>query len=350
MEKQIDIRYINTHEKGKEWNEIISSSNQSTFFHTSYWLNIIEIVFKLKPNHLILLEKEGLILAIPLFVSKNSLYSPYTADYGGTCIGQDYMNNVPMLKEAFKNLFHAIGKISKKERSQTTYIRGHYTNKAQEDHLNEAGFKRIAGHLTYVLSDFYNVEDTLSIFHKKTRNAVRKALKEDIMVEHISSDSKDMVDYYNLHTMTKKKHGSDPYPKRFFDLLPTIPSENIEISIAKHNGICIAGVMGFVHNSKVHVFDNCSDPEYLKMNPNNLLYYTLIEKAKVDKMEIDFGRTSPEDRNLRQFKERWGGKMHAFGTYRKIMPPVIINTFKLAFGSVRERGFRGTLNRARQRG
>lgn len=337
MEKIFEVRYLDVYEDSKEWDRVISCSDLSTFFHTSYWLKVMEKTYNLKPYHLILLNKEEPILAIPMFLLKNAIHSPYIADYGGASINPKYAYDDLLINSAFKHLYKEIKIIGKKERLQATYLRGFHASKTQGKYLEELGFKRISTHLTYTLSDFYDVEDTMSIFHKKTRNAVRKAQKEDIDVDFISQDSKTMKDYRSLHVMTKEKHGSDPFPDKFFDLLSIIPSKNIEILIARYNETNIAGLLVFKYNNRYHILDNCSDPNYLKYNPNNLLYYTIIEKAKADKMEVDFGRTSPEDKNLCQFKERWGGKMISFYTYRKIMPPVPLNTYRLWVGRKKRR-------------
>ncbi len=349
MERHLEIQHTNIHKHSREWDSVISSSNLSTFFHTSHWLKIIENAYNLKPYHLILWDKEEPVLAMPLFLSENALHSPYIADYGGACVNQKFAADILRVKAAFEVLFRKITKIGKEEGVPAAYVRGYYTNKTLDNFLVEGSFKKIAGHLTYVLTDFYDVEDTLSIFHKKTRNAVRKALKEGLAVEQTLSNSKAMEEYIRLHVMTKRKHGSEPFNDTFFDMLPTIPSKNIDILLARYNGVCIAGLMAFMYNTRIQIFDNCSDPSYLKFNPNHLLYYTLIEKAKERRMEVDFGKTSPDHDSLRRFKERWGGKMHSFDTYMKILPPVVLNTFILGIGYFKKHGVRGTFNRITRR-
>lgn len=337
MEQQIEIKYVDTVKQSNEWDSIISSLDLSTFFHTSYWLNIIGKVYKLKSHHIILKYKDKNLLAMPLFTSKEAVHSPFIADYGGACINQNYSENTQLIKAGFNMLFKEIAKISKEKHAPVVYVRGRYDNKIQNDLLAEAGFKSIATYLTYVLSDFYDVENILSTFNTSSRRGVRRALREGVIIEPITSENSALEDYVRLHAITKRKHGSEPFSEQFFELLSTIPNENIDILIARYNDICIAGMIVFIHNNRIHIFDNCSDPDYLKLKPNNLLYHTIIEKAKRERMEVDFGRTSPDHKGLREFKEGWGGSEYSFATYRKIMSTLALGTLKLGMKSIKRR-------------
>jgi predicted N-acyltransferase len=350
MKTNLNIKHINTEIKGDEWDALVSSGLHGTFFHTSYWLNIMKRAYRLTPHHLILTKGGENVMAMPLFSSKDALHSPYLADYGGIFISQTFNENADEVKQGFDLILNGISKISKETRTPLIYIRGHYSNEIQNDLLSKVGYLSITKHLTYVLSDFFEVEDIMTMFHKKTRNAVRKALKEKVSVESITPESKSMEDYKQMHIQTKGKHGSDPFPEDFFNLLSTIPKENIEILIVKHQDEYIAGLLVFIYNDRVHIFDNCSNPDYLKFNPNNLLYHSIIEEAKLKRLEVDFGRTSPEDKNLRQFKERWGGKMYQFDTYRNILSSKTMTTLKLGMKSIKRRGIKETVRKATQRG
>lgn len=349
MEGHVDIQQINTDKDCREWDGVISSFESGTFFHTSYWLNIIENAYELKPCHLILRSKEEPVLAMPLFSSENALHSPFMAEYGGACVSDKLVKDTVQVKAAFESLFNKIAQIGKEEGVPAAYVRGHYDNRTMDYFLIDGSYKKIARHLTYVLSDFYGIEDTMSMFHKKTRNAVRKAIKEGLTVEPIDTNSEAMKEYIGLHVITKRKHGSEPFNDTFFDMLHTIPSENIDIRVVRYDDVCIAGLLSFLFNGKIHIFDNCSEPDYLKFNPNHILYYSLIEMAKERKMEVDFGKTSPDHHSLRQFKGRWGGKMHSFHTYMKIMPPVVRNTIIMGAGYFKRHGARETAQRIARR-
>ena len=349
MERHLEIQHANLNKNSREWDGVISSSKLFSFFHTSHWLHIIEDAYHLKPYHLIVRDKGEPVMAMPLFLSENGLHSPYLADYGGACVNQKFAINSWQVKAGFERLFTKIGRIGKEEGVPAAYVRGYYATRNLDRYLIEGSFKRITEHLTYVLSEFFDVEDTLSIFHKKTRNAVRKGLKEGLTIEKIPAGSKAMEEYVRLHTMTKRKHGSEPFNDSFFGMLSTIPPENVDIMLVRYNGHYIAGLLAFIYNDRMQIFDNCSDPNYLKFNPNHLLYYTLIEKARVRRMEVDFGKTSLDHHSLRQFKERWGGKMYPFDTYMRILPPVALNTVIMGTRYLKKHGARDTFNRVTRR-
>jgi hypothetical protein len=349
MEYTYEVTNIDITKQGNEWNELISSSYQGTFFHTSYWINLIAKSFDLKSHQILLKYNEKPVLAMPLFSSKSALHSPFIGDYGGVCINQDYTDNIPLLKDAFACIYKKIIKIGKNESVPIIYVRGFYNNKFQDEFLTNMNFSSIMEHVTYVLSKHCDVEDIMGILHKNTRQAVKKAIKAGLIVKSIPSDSTLMKRFFELHGLTKEKHASEPLPKEFFELLPTIPKDNIHILLAKHNDIYIAGLLAFSYNNRMHIFDSCSDPEYLKLNPNNLLYFSLIELAREKRMEVDFGRTSLEHDSLRRFKKRWGGEMYSYGTFRNILPPVLFNIFRLGVSSIKSYGIKGTINKINRR-
>ena len=104
MENEIRINHIDINSQDQKWDNIISSSSQRTFFHTSSWLKIIEKSFKLKSHHMILEHKGEPILIMPIFSSKIALHSPYISDYGGLCILDNYLDDTSILLNAFKCL------------------------------------------------------------------------------------------------------------------------------------------------------------------------------------------------------------------------------------------------------
>jgi len=179
-------------------------------------------------------------------------------------------------------------------RTSASFVQNPYNNKFQDEFLTKMRFTSVMKHVTYVLSKYYDVEDVMSILDGDASRGVRKAIRAGLIVESIHSDSILMERFYKLHALTKENHGSEPFPKKFFELLPAINNENLHILLARHNDNYIAGLLAFSFNNRMHIFDSCSDPEYLKLKPNNLLYFSLIEFAKEKRMDVDFGRTSPE--------------------------------------------------------
>lgn len=338
----MDLKILNTKESPAEWDNYVNKSENGTFYHTSAWLNIIEDTLEVEPIHTIIYNKNKEILLFPLFLERRSLHSPFYCDYGGPCLLDLHSN----MGESFILLDKFVDSIGKKKKATRIYIRPHYTNIDYLIYLNDAQYRIASKHNTYVLSNLENIDDICNLFHKKTRNAIRKVLKYDVSIDPIQTDdTRNIAIYYDLYLKTKEKQGASPLPFAFFEKLQSIPPKNVLMYLAKYDGAYRAGLLSFVHNGTIYVFDNCSDPIYSSYNLNYKLYYHLIQYAKEKKLDIDFGRTSLDDIDLNRFKERWGGKLEEYNTYMKITPPVSINIIKIGIEYANQHGLIGSVKK-----
>jgi lipid II:glycine glycyltransferase (peptidoglycan interpeptide bridge formation enzyme) len=78
------------------------------------------------------------------------------------------------------------------------------------------------------------------------------------------------------------------------------------------------------NNRKIELFLNASDINALKFQPNNLLYWEIIEYGKKNNFAIfDLGGyqsgAKPGNKlyEINRFKERWGGKIVQYDIYSK---------------------------------
>jgi lipid II:glycine glycyltransferase (peptidoglycan interpeptide bridge formation enzyme) len=69
----------------------------------------------------------------------------------------------------------------------------------------------------------------------------------------------------------------------------------------------IAGLILFKFKDRVSAEFLASDDNYLNLSPNHLLFWEAIKEAHAEGFKIfDFGRTSPLNSSLMEFKNRWG--------------------------------------------
>lgn len=339
----MNFKIIDIKKSTREWDNYVNKAEHSTFFHTSTWLNLIEDVFEVEANHTIIYNEKDELLLFPLFLQEKSLQSPFYADYGGPLIIDSSISNSNDLYLCLDKFINSIGKEKKATR---IYVRPHFAYIKYISYLTKGPYRTASKHITYLLSNLDNLTDVCSSFHKKTRNAIRKSLKYDVSIEKIQRGEKSKIAfYYELYLKTKNKQAADPLPIAFFEKLCTIPQENILMYLAKFDGNYRAGLLSFIHKRTIYVFDNCSDPVYSNYNFNYGLYYHLIQYAKNENLNIDFGRTSLDDEDLRRFKSRWGGKQEEYCTYMKIIPPVSINVFKIGMEYGRQHGLLSSIKK-----
>ena len=68
----------------------------------------------------------------------------------------------------------------------------------------------------------------------------------------------------------------------------------------------MAAAVFFQWNGTVVYKFGASDPEFLRLRPNNLILWTAIRRAcQEGAHEFDFGRTALENEGLRRFKSGW---------------------------------------------
>jgi lipid II:glycine glycyltransferase (peptidoglycan interpeptide bridge formation enzyme) len=84
-------------------------------------------------------------------------------------------------------------------------------------------------------------------------------------------------------------------------------SPNVEIRLARKDGIPIAAILTLCHGRTVVYKYGCSDERFHRFGAMPFLFWKLIEESKVaGQEEIDFGRTELNNDGLIEFKDRFG--------------------------------------------
>ena len=146
-------------------------------------------------------------------------------------------------------------------------------------------------------------------FRKKgVQYCIKKAAKSGIDILQ-SSELESLLTFYNLHLMTRKKHGVPIQPKKYFlKLWEYIIKQNMGfIMLAHYKGKVIAGGV-FLHYNRYMIYKyGATDPEYLNLYANHLLLWEAIQWGCRNGYHIfDWGRTDKSNQGLRNFKLGWG--------------------------------------------
>jgi lipid II:glycine glycyltransferase (peptidoglycan interpeptide bridge formation enzyme) len=84
-------------------------------------------------------------------------------------------------------------------------------------------------------------------------------------------------------------------------------SPDVEIRLARKDGIAIAAIMALSHRHTVVYKYGCSDKRLHCLGGMPFLFWKLIEESKAAGAEqIDFGRTDLDNNGLIEFKDRFG--------------------------------------------
>lgn len=276
------------------WDSYVYNSNSSTFYHQIGWKNVVEKTYKHKPIYLIA-KKEGEITGIlPLFLMRSMIFGkklvsvPF-APYGGVCADNETIAG-ELIEEARR--------ITKEYDADYLELRNLNSNE------HKHGLETNNNYVTFVLTLNQNPDIVWKKFNNKVRNAIRKALKSNLVI----SRDNNLKDFYSLYSKNMRDLGSPPHPNMVFKNLMREFPERTRIVMVQHNGVSIAALFLVFFKDTLISGWAASDKAYQKFNPNNLLYWEVIKSGCEDGHNyFDFGR-SIYDSGTFKFKKPWGAE------------------------------------------
>ncbi len=154
-------------------------------------------------------------------------------------------------------------------------------------------------------------EDLMKIFHSKTRNIVRKSLKNNLSYSH--GNSNDIFNFLlDTHTDNMNAVGAPPKNSDLFKGVLDLFEYNSDyrIYIAEKDGKKIAALLLKYFANTVDYFTPAIKSEYRQYQPLNfLIYNAMIDAAKNNYKYWNWGGTTiPGQEGVYHFKKRWGAE------------------------------------------
>ncbi len=285
------------------WDRFVMSHEDGTIYHHSIWKELINQTYGYAAYFLALEDTQREISGIlPLFHIKSRLTGDrfVSLPFAHICGPLSYSaTDTEKLVEYAVNL------------AQTQKC--DYLEIRIQDCVSEISNPDLVKHQyfsTFIL-ELSPDSDALWSRIKKQRTiqyGVKKARKSGISIS-LGESLSDLEVFYELNLITRKKHGMPPQPLSFFENLWKLlgAGNMIKLLIAEHNGERIAGIVLFVFKNTVIYAYGASQEKYLYLCANHLLLWEAIQWAcKSGYQYFDFGRTSPDNEGLWNFKKRWG--------------------------------------------
>jgi Acetyltransferase (GNAT) domain len=292
--------------KHENWDSLLLSFPDYSFFHTSTWAKILHKSYGYKPLYLIENEQKNLSAVMPVMEISSFL----TGKRGVSLPFTDYCEPIISKPEQFQTLFNFVIDYGKKHDWKYLEIRGGETFLEKKE---PSMF--YLGH-TLDLTD--GQDKIFSHFRDSTKRNIKKAEKEDVKME-IAHSLTAMNEFCRLNSLTRREHGLPPQPYHFFkNIYDQIISKNSGfISQATFNNITIASNVFFLFGEKVIYKYGASDRTYQRLRANNLVMWEAIKWCCENGYKsLCFGRTETDNDGLRQFKSGWGTKEHIIKYYR----------------------------------
>ena len=281
------------------WNKFVKTNPYATPYHLWEYGKSLSLTYGYKRFYLIAKENEEIVGILPLiqvksFLFKDKLISLPFCEYGGQLSESNHV-----ARSLWKIAIKVAGKL------KVDYIE--IRNPSNVPDIDE--YYRIRRYVTFKIDLTKSKENLWLNLDKKTRNAVKKAMKNRVKVEEAKNED-DLKLYYRLYLKTQKRHGSPPNDFRLFCNIyrQLQPMGVMKILLAKYQEKAIGGIIVFHFNSIIYWWGNVTEPSYRHLNPTNLLLWKMIEWGNENGFKIfDLGRTR-RGTSIYHFKSGWGGK------------------------------------------
>jgi len=285
----IIIKYAQVSDQNK-WDDYVNHHPDSTFFHLYGWRLALEKTFKHKNYYLIAETDNSIVGVLPLghiksFLFGNTLISTPFAVYGGILSDNDEIRSA--LREYACQLAEDL----------------------QVDHLELRNKKRdnpdwpTKELYVYFQKELYdNDDENLKAIPRKQRAMVRKGIKAELQYK----TDKDISSFYQAYSESVRNLGTPVFPKKLFQSLLDVFSEQSDILTVTKDNTLVASVMSFYYKNEVLPYYGGGTAAARSLKGNDFMYWALMQHSLTKDINFfDYGR-SKEGTGSYSFKKNWG--------------------------------------------
>jgi CelD/BcsL family acetyltransferase involved in cellulose biosynthesis len=281
------------------WPALVATHPQASVFHTRAWLSALRATYGYRPLVLTTCAPEAPLTDAIVFCEINSWLTGrrmVSLPFSDHC---EPLSNEPAILEQL--LTHARGAVEG-GRYKRLEIRPHSA-------LGEEtrGFQPKGGAVLHRLDLTAPIEQLFRSFHKDCiQRKIRRAERENLAYEEGNSEAQ-LLDFYRLMTMTRRRHGLPPQPLQWFRALVAAFGPDLKIRLVRKDGAAVASILTISHRQTMVYKYGCSDASANKYGGTPMLFWQTIQEAKArGQNELDMGRSDLDDPGLSVFKEHWG--------------------------------------------
>ena len=274
------------------WNELIGAHPEATVFHTREWCQVLCESYGYEPVYLGRMEAGKLQSCLPLIevesflTGRRGICLPFTDECGP--LGSDGCSGEELREQALS--------MGKDRGWKYLEIR------------QECAPGKSLSFYSHDLRIDRSEEELFQGLDSAVRRGIRKAESSGLEIS-ISQSEEAIAKYYQLHRITRRRHGVPPQPFRFFRNIYRFILEAGHgfVVLAEKAGKPIASAVFFSFGEKGIYKFGASDEQYQQLRPNNLVMWAGIKHlSKGGQGLMSFGRTSIGNEGLRRFKLGWG--------------------------------------------
>lgn len=281
------------------WAEFVASSRDALPFHDPAWASLLAESYGFRALALALEEDGRLVAGMPVLETRGIAG-------GRKWVSLPFTDVCPPLAESpavLARLSDALDPAREKAGVRRIDVHAPLEGNTVESWLAA---------VSHTLALGEDPEDVFSTFHRsQVQRYVRKAARGPLELRRAASEADVAEVFYRLHLETRRRQGTPVQPRRFFRLLwKRILEPGLGFATLAYAGKAPAAAAVFLAGNETVTYKyGASDPEFLGLRPNHLVFWDAIRwSCERGYRRFDFGRTDLENRGLREFKSRWGAE------------------------------------------
>jgi hypothetical protein len=152
-----------------------------------------------------------------------------------------------------------------------------------------------------------DLEAIFENFHKSCiQRKIQRAEREGLKYGTGRSESY-LTKFYQLHVLTRRRHGLPPQPMKWFRNLKDCFGESLTIHISSKNDQPMAAILTLLCKRTLVYKYGCSDAAFHRLGAMPMLFWKAIQEGKQrGAEEFDLGRSSMDNSGLAAFKQHLG--------------------------------------------
>lgn len=331
----IKTKFLKTKKQAIDYENFILSIKTSLLYASLKYRNFLQQVLdNSKPFYLLTYEGNAIVGALPVFIKYNEKFGnvlnslPFFGSNGGIIISKK-IRNKNLVQHA---LFKAFSSLAAKNRVVSSTVISSPFDATKQFYKRKITFfdKRI-GQLTslpvYSKDPDLLKSNLLAMFHKKTRNAIRKAIKSGVSVS--DTDSIDAVRVLaNMHKKNINALGGVVKTWKIFKAIRKNFSygHDYRVYIAKKDEKIIAALLVFFFNRTAEYYIPASLSEARILQPMSLIIFEAMQEASRRGCKWwNWGGTRFSQEKLYHFKKRWNTQDKIYFYHTNIYDESILN-------------------------
>ncbi len=177
-----------------------------------------------------------------------------------------------------------------------------------------------------------DLEEIMKNMHSKKRYNIRYAQKKGVKVK-IGQTSKDLNDFWNLHSATAKRQMFLTHPKRYFEKIREVLKDDVYFVKAYVEKQIATVWMIIATKDTIYYAYGGSNPKFNKVYPNDLVGFEAIKLGKKLKKDYFDMWGAEKGKGFTEFKLKYGAeKVRFLDSFDIVYKPLPYHFFNIAYG------------------